>query len=80
MNYSYIPQKFKPIYSNNQICHICGSNNSFPLTNSVGSLRYCSNCKNTFNPQIVGYQEVVMEKNLVYFRYSMFKKYIKIKY
>jgi hypothetical protein len=65
MNYSYIPQKFiekQIVYSKNQICPICASNNSFPLMNSVGSSRYCNNCKNTFDAQIVGYKEVVVEK------------------
>lgn len=63
MNYSYIPQKFRekqPIYNN--ACLICGSNNTFPLMNMVGSCRYCNNCKNEFNPQIVGYNEVIIEK------------------
>lgn len=65
MNYSYISQKIKekrPIYSNNQICPKCGSNNSFPIMNCIGSSRYCHKCKNTFNPQISGYEEVIVEK------------------
>ena len=63
MNYSYIPQKFienRPIY--NQICTNCGSNNSYPLMNMVGSSRYCNKCKNTFTPQISRYEKVVVEK------------------
>ena len=55
MNYSYIPQKIvekQPMYSNNQICPKCGSNDTFPFLNMVGSLRNCNKCKNTFNPQI----------------------------
>jgi|688.fasta_scaffold275161_2 hypothetical protein len=65
MNYSYIPQKFienRPVYSNNQICPNCASNNSYPLMNMVGSLRYCNKCKNTFTPQISRYEKVVVEK------------------
>lgn len=65
MNYFYIPQKIiekRPIYSNNQICPNCGSNNSYPLMNMVGSSRFCNKCKNTFKPQISGYKEVVVEK------------------
>lgn len=65
MNYSYIPQKIKktqPIYSNNQIYPKCGSNNSHPKMNMVGSPRFCNKCKNTFNPQISGYKEVIIEK------------------
>lgn len=65
MNYSYIPQKIiekLPIYSNKQICPNCGSNNSFPLMNMIGSIRFCNKCKNTFKPQIFGYKEIVVEK------------------
>jgi hypothetical protein len=65
MNYSYIPQKFvevRPIYSNNQICPKCGSNNSYPVMNMVGSLRRCNKCNNTFKPQISGYKKVIVEK------------------
>jgi len=64
-NYSYIPQKViedKPIYSNNQLCPNCGSNDSFPTMNMVGSPRYCMKCKNTFKAQISGYEKVVVEK------------------
>lgn len=63
MNYSYVPQKVIekwPIYSN--ICPMCGSNNSFPLMNMVGSPRFCNNCKNNFKPQISRYKEVVVER------------------
>lgn len=64
MNYSFIPQKImksQPVYSVNQICPKCQSNNSFPVTNMVGSIRYCNNCKNTFEPQISGYKNVLVE-------------------
>lgn len=63
MNYSYVRQKFiekRPIYVN--ICPICGSNDSFPIMNMVGSLRFSNKCKNNFKPQISGYKEVVVEK------------------
>jgi hypothetical protein len=65
MNYYYIPQKFvmkQPVYSNNQICPICNSNNSYPIINMIGSPRHCNNCKNTFNAQISRYEEVIVEK------------------
>jgi hypothetical protein len=65
MNYSYIPQKIiekQPIYSSNQICPKCGSSDTFPFLNMVGSPRNCNKCKNTFNPQISGYKEVIKEK------------------
>ena len=65
MNYSYIPQKIiekQQMYSNNQICPNCGSNDSFPFLNMVGSPRICNKCKKTFNPQISGYKEVITEK------------------
>jgi len=73
MNYSYIPQKFieyRPVYSNNYICPNCGSN-SIPLASIAGSLkymdmvgsaRYCTKCKNKFNPPISRYEKVVVEK------------------
>jgi hypothetical protein len=70
MNYSYVPNKIiknLPIYSNNQICPNCGSNNSYPLMNMVGSPRFCNKCKKTFKPQISGYKEVVVENNFVPF-------------
>ncbi len=65
MDYSYIPQKNckkQPIYSSNQICPNCRSNDSFPLINMLGSSRFCNNCKNTFKPQISGYKDVIEEK------------------
>jgi hypothetical protein len=65
MNYSYIPQKFvevRPIYSNNQICPNCGSNNSYPLANMMSSPRRCNKCNDIFNPQISGYKKVIVEK------------------
>lgn len=65
MHYSYIPQKViekRPIYSNKQICPNCGSNNSYPLMNMVGSPRCCNYCKNTFKPQICSYETIVVEK------------------
>ncbi len=65
MNYSYIPQKIivkQPIYSNNQICPKCGSNDSFPILNMVGSPKMCNKCKSTFKPQISEYKEVIVEK------------------
>ncbi len=67
MNYSYIPQKFiqqLPIYSANQICPTCGSNNSYPLMNMIGSPRGCNKCHNTFKPKISNYEKVVVEKSL----------------
>ena len=67
MNYSYLPQRIikkQPIYADNQICPNCGSNSSFPLFNMYGSPRRCNTCKNTFNPKITGYEEVIVEKNI----------------
>ena len=57
------------MYPNNQICPKCGSNDTFPFLNMVGSLRNCNKCKNTFNPQISGYKDVIKEKN-DYFKFS----------
>lgn len=65
MNYSYIPEIIKetlPIYSNNQTCPDCMSDDTFPLMNMIGSSRYCNKCKNTFNPQISRYTEVIVKK------------------
>lgn len=67
MNYSYLPQKSiekQPIYSTNQLCPMCGSNDTFPLLNMVGSPRNCNKCNNTFKPHISGYKEVVREKTI----------------
>lgn len=65
MNYSYIPQKYveyQPVYSNNQPCPRCRSNATYPLMNMVGSSRICDKCKCTFEPQIIRYETVVVEK------------------
>jgi hypothetical protein len=64
MNYSYIPQKVtenRIIYSKIQICPNCMTNNSYPLLNMPGSLRYCNDCKKQFAPQISGYEKVIVE-------------------
>ena len=65
MNYSFVPKKIitkQPIYSNNQICPNCGSKDTFPHLNMVGSSRHCNKCNDTFNPQISGYKEMITEK------------------
>jgi hypothetical protein len=68
MNYSFLPQKVVdkiPIISEeNQTCPTCNAKNkSFPLFNMHGSIRYCTVCKETFDPQITGYKEVIRKIN-----------------
>ena len=70
MNYSHYnttPRFIEklPLYSNIQICPTCGSNDSCPLMNMVGSVRYCNNkkCMNMFNPQLSGISHKKLTNN-----------------
>jgi hypothetical protein len=65
MNYQYIPQKVTekyPVYDACQVCSTCGSTNSYPMLNMVGSPRMCRDCGANFKPQIDHYKEKEVEQ------------------
>lgn len=67
MYFSYIPQKCvekQPIYDPYPKCIKCGSNESYPIMNMVGSSRKCMQCAYVYNHEIIGYREVIVEKNV----------------
>lgn len=67
MNCSFIPQKVterRPIYADKQVCNVCKSTDNFPVMNMYGSPRRCNKCSNLFSAQIVGYRNIVVEKDV----------------
>ncbi len=67
MQYSFVPQKVmekQPIYDKNPTCPICWSTDSFPTMNMYGSSRRCNRCQHIFPHKIVGYKNVIVEKDL----------------
>jgi|LakMenEpi03Aug12_release.lakeMendotaPanAssembly.Ray.scaffolds.fasta_scaffold1874829_1 transcription elongation factor Elf1 len=67
MNYSFLPKKIiekHPIYNNDYTCPKCGSKDSSSFTNTYGCPRDCMKCGNQYKLKIIGYRDVIVEKNV----------------
>lgn len=61
LSFSEMKKVSKKMIKYNNDCTNCGSNKSFPYTNSLDSIRYCEQCKTDFKPRIVSVKKYVEE-------------------